>query len=111
MEQRDSGKIPGIHGRLGDLGAIDDKYDVAVSTACRALDHIVVDTMETAMKCVEFLKKRNIGLATFIGLDKVRREREKGRECVFFLFSQIEHLRKSATSKITTYVTVHWIGS
>jgi structural maintenance of chromosome 4 len=83
MEQRDSGKIPGIHGRLGDLGAIDDKYDVAVSTACRALDHIVVDTMETAMKCVEFLKKRNIGLATFIGLDKVRREREgkKGGRC------------------------------
>ena len=76
MEQRDSGKIPGIHGRLGDLGAIDDKYDVAVSTACRALDHIVVDTMDTAMKCVEFLKKRNIGLATFIGLDKVMRERE-----------------------------------
>ena len=71
MEQRDSGAIPGIHGRLGDLGAIDEKYDVAISTACRALDHIVVDSMDTAMKCVEFLKKRNVGLATFIGLDKV----------------------------------------
>ena len=71
MEQRDSGAIPGIHGRLGDLGAIDEKYDVAISTACAALDHIVVDTMETAMNCVGFLKKRNIGLATFIGLDKV----------------------------------------
>ena len=71
MEQRDSGAIPGIHGRLGDLGAIDEKYDVAVSTACWALDHIVVDTMDTAMRCVEFLKKRNVGLATFIGLDKV----------------------------------------
>ena len=72
MDQRDSGALPGIHGRLGDLGAIDEKYDVAISTACGALDHIIVDSMDTAVKCVEFLKKRNVGLATFIGLDKVR---------------------------------------
>ena len=55
----------------GDLGAIDEQYDVAISTACGALDHIVVDTMDTAVKCVEFLKKNNVGTATFIGLDKV----------------------------------------
>ena len=55
----------------GDLGAIDEKYDVAISTACGALDHIVVDSMETAVKCVEFLKKNSVGQATFIGLDKV----------------------------------------
>ena len=55
----------------GDLGAIDEKYDVAISTACGALDHIVVDSMETAVKCVEFLKKNNVGQGTFIGLDKV----------------------------------------
>ena len=71
MDQKNSGAIPGIFGRLGDLGAIDEKYDVAISTACGALDHIVVDTMETAMECVEYLKKNGIGLATFIGLDKV----------------------------------------
>ena len=56
----------------GDLGAIDDKYDVAISTACGALDNIVCDTIDTAQKCVEFLKQNNIGVATFIGLDKVR---------------------------------------
>ena len=27
--------------------------------------------METAVKCVEFLKKNNVGHGTFIGLDKV----------------------------------------
>ena len=68
---RSSGAIPGIHGRLGDLGAIDEKYDVAISTACGALDHMVVDTMDTAVRCVEYLKKKGIGQATFIGLDKV----------------------------------------
>lgn len=55
----------------GDLGAIDDKYDVAISTACGALDNIVCDSIDTAQKCISFLKQSNIGSATFIGLDKV----------------------------------------
>lgn len=55
----------------GDLGAIDEKYDVAISSSCGALDNIVVDTIDTAQKCVTFLKEQNIGVATFIGLDKV----------------------------------------
>lgn len=71
MKQCEQGTIKGIHGRLGDLGTIDEKYDVAISTACAALDDIVVDTMQTAVQCVEFLKKHNLGSATFIALDKV----------------------------------------
>ena len=57
----------------GDLGANDEKYDVAVSTACGALDHIVVDTMDTAQRCIEYLKQHGVGIATFIGLDKMER--------------------------------------
>ncbi|XP_061734094.1 LOW QUALITY PROTEIN: structural maintenance of chromosomes protein 4 [Nerophis ophidion] len=72
MQQTRSGRIPGILGRLGDLGAIDEKYDVAISSCCGALDHIVVDTIDTAQKCVVFLKEQNIGMATFIGLDKMK---------------------------------------
>jgi len=56
----------------GDLGAIEEKYDVAISSSCGALDNIVVDTIDTAQKCVMFLKEQNIGFATFIGLDKVK---------------------------------------
>lgn len=54
----------------GDLGGIDSKYDVAVSTACSALDFIVVDTVRTGEMCVAALKRSNIGRATFIALDK-----------------------------------------
>ncbi|XP_038162298.1 structural maintenance of chromosomes protein 4 isoform X3 [Cyprinodon tularosa] len=72
MQLKRSGKIPGIYGRLGDLGAIDEKYDVAISSCCGALDNIVVDTIDTAQKCVTFLKEQNIGVATFIGLDKMK---------------------------------------
>lgn len=72
MQQKKSGKIPGILGRLGDLGAIDEKYDVAISSSCGSLDNILVDTIDTAQECVNFLKKQNVGVATFIGLDKMK---------------------------------------
>lgn len=60
----------------GDLGAIDKKYDIAISTACGPLDNIVVDTVDTAQWCIEFLKRYNLGRATFIALDKQERFRE-----------------------------------
>ncbi|KAI4470604.1 structural maintenance of chromosomes protein 4 [Holotrichia oblita] len=76
MQQKLEGNCPGLFGRLGDLGAIDKKYDVAISTACGPLDNIVVDTVNTAQWCIEFLKAHNLGRATFIALDKQERFRE-----------------------------------
>lgn len=90
LEAKESGELPGIFGRLGDLGAIDGnlfnfsvlpfiyveacshssritaKYDVAISTACAGLDYIVVDTASTAQACVELLRIKNLGVATFL---------------------------------------------
>ena len=48
MREKKAGRLPGLCGRLGDLGTIDDKYDVAVSTACSALNNIVCEDFETA---------------------------------------------------------------
>ncbi|XP_068624206.1 structural maintenance of chromosomes protein 4 [Battus philenor] len=70
MREKNSGRLPGIFGRLGDLGGIDMKYDVAISTCCGALDNIVVVTVETGQSCVEYLKRNDVGRATFIALDK-----------------------------------------
>ncbi|GBM50318.1 Structural maintenance of chromosomes protein 4 [Araneus ventricosus] len=57
----------------GDLGAIDIKYDVAISTACGPLDNIITDTITTAQECVELLKRENLGYATFIALDQMKK--------------------------------------
>ncbi|CAH9093166.1 unnamed protein product [Cuscuta epithymum] len=62
--------IPGIYGRMGDLGAIDEKYDIAISTACAGLDYIVVETTTAAQSCVELLRNKNLGVATFMILEK-----------------------------------------
>lgn len=66
MEAKRSGSIPGIYGRLGDLGVIDGKYDIAISTACPALEYVVVQSAEDAQAGVEMLRKSNLGVATFL---------------------------------------------
>lgn len=63
--------IEGVCGRLGDLGTIDSKYDIAISTACGFLNSIVVETTAAATECVEYLKKHGLGVATFIILEKI----------------------------------------
>ncbi len=63
----------GVLGRLGDLAAVSEEYDVAVSTACGMLDHIVVHTTAGAQRCLEFLRKHGLGRANFIPLDKMKK--------------------------------------
>ncbi|KAI4634722.1 hypothetical protein J4E83_002042 [Alternaria metachromatica] len=71
MRLKESGRIDGFHGRLGNLGTIDQKYDVAISTACPQLDNMVVDTVESGQQCIEYLRKNNLGRANFILLDRL----------------------------------------
>jgi len=71
MQQKRNGNIPGIIGRLGDLGAIEKKYDVAISTAGKGfLNTIIVDSSHTAKACIEFLKKNDVGRGKFLALEK-----------------------------------------
>ncbi|RWA08228.1 hypothetical protein EKO27_g6891 [Xylaria grammica] len=72
MRMKESGRIDGFHGRLGNLGTIDEKYDVAISTACGALDNFVTDTVEAGQQCIEYLRKTNLGRGNFMCLDKLR---------------------------------------
>ncbi|KAL5203523.1 hypothetical protein ABZP36_014475 [Zizania latifolia] len=82
LQAKESKEIEGIYGRLGDLGAIDAKYDVAISTACPGLDYIVVETTNSAQACVELLCRRNIGIATFMILEKQTHHLHKLKERV-----------------------------
>ncbi|KAH7393955.1 RecF/RecN/SMC [Phaeosphaeria sp. MPI-PUGE-AT-0046c] len=73
MRLKESGRIDGFYGRLGNLGTIDEKYDVAISTACPQLDNMVVDTVESGQQCIDYLRKNNLGRANFIVLNKLAR--------------------------------------
>ena len=52
------------------MGAIDGKYDVAISTNFTGLDIIVVDDVDTAQKCIELLKREQLGVCSFLALKK-----------------------------------------
>lgn len=73
MRLKESGRITGFHGRLGNLGAIDQRYDVAISTACPSLDNLVVDSVAVGQQCIEYLRKNNLGRANFICLKELPR--------------------------------------
>ncbi|TID24610.1 hypothetical protein CANINC_003027 [Pichia inconspicua] len=69
---REIGRVPGFHGKLGDLGIIDDRYDVAVSTGGGSLSDYVVDTVEEAQECIKYLRTNNLGFGKFIVLNKLK---------------------------------------
>ncbi|CAE7140346.1 unnamed protein product [Rhizoctonia solani] len=71
MKLKESGRVQGFHGRLGNLGTIPDEYDVAVTTAAGGLNNMVVDTVEQAQACIEHLRKYNVGRAQFYVLEKL----------------------------------------
>ncbi|XP_042414113.1 structural maintenance of chromosomes protein 4-like [Zingiber officinale] len=81
LQAKETKEIEGIYGRLGDLGSIDAKYDIAISTACPGLDYIVVETTAVAQACVELLRRKNLGIATFMilerQLDQLRKLKDK----------------------------------
>lgn len=61
-----------MHGRLGDLGTIDKKYDLAVTNGCGLLEAIVVDTTSDAQAVIDFIRKANLGRATCICLQQIK---------------------------------------
>ena len=71
IKAQNEGKIKGLYGRLGDLGAIDKKYDIAISSACNQLDHLVVDKVDNAKNIINYLRKNKIGMASIIILEKI----------------------------------------
>lgn len=67
-----NGVLKGVVGRLGDLASVDSKYATAVGAAAGAnLDCIVVQTAENAQACIGFLRRENLGRATFVILEKI----------------------------------------
>ena len=73
--------LRGIHGPVGSLLTMDERYTVAIETALGGgLQNIVVDREEDAKSAIVYLKQRDAGRATFLPMTAIRGEelREKG---------------------------------
>ncbi|VVB99240.1 Chromosome partition protein Smc [uncultured archaeon] len=65
--------MKGIYGQVSTLISCDPKYGNAVEAAAgQRLSYVVVDSMNTAVKCIEKLKAQKSGRCTFVPLDTVR---------------------------------------
>ncbi len=53
MRQKSIGALPGIYGRLGNLGGIDNKYDVAISTAAGEFLLVVRQSMKAVTLIIQ----------------------------------------------------------
>jgi chromosome segregation protein len=64
--------ISGVHGTVGQLGAVSGEYATACETAAGGrLAHVVVDDDGVGSSCIDYLKSRNAGRATFLPISKM----------------------------------------
>ncbi len=63
----------GVHGTVGQLGGVDSRYATACETAAGGrLANVVVTDDGVGQRCIEQLKSRNAGRATFLPLTEMR---------------------------------------
>ena len=66
-------KIRGVHAPLLQLGSVEKEYSTALEVAMGGrMKNIVVDDVEVARTCIDYLKSARAGSATFLPLDKMK---------------------------------------
>jgi len=72
-------KFSGVRGVLADLIVVPKEYRVAVDVAAGGhLRDVVVDSMQTAVRCINHLKSKRLGRARFLPLNKISPGRKGG---------------------------------
>ncbi|MFB6126385.1 MAG: chromosome segregation protein SMC [Halolamina sp.] len=68
----DGADIDGVHGPVGDLGSVDSEYATACETAAGGrLANVVVVDDGVGQSCIDYLKSRNAGRATFLPITEM----------------------------------------
>src|SRR5437879_31195 len=91
LECRETGSIKGIHGTVAQLAHVETQYETAIVTSAGArMQAIIVDDDTVAAQCIDYLKKRKVGRATFLPLNKMLVGKPRGKailvakECLGF---------------------------
>jgi len=65
--------MDGIHGTVSQLGNVTNKdYETALNIAAgKGMEYIVVENEDVATKCIEYLRNKRIGRATFLPLNRL----------------------------------------
>ncbi|UCD93177.1 MAG: chromosome segregation protein SMC [Methanobacteriota archaeon] len=80
LEARDKGTMKGVHGSVAELCEVEEKFETAIKIAAGAkLQAIIVDTDRTGESCINYLKKKGLGRAIFLPLNKMMPGRPRGK--------------------------------
>jgi len=68
--------VPGIHGPVFQLGSVTkEEYETPLQIAAgERMQNIVVENVDVAGKCIDYLRKKEVGRATFLPMDKINVE-------------------------------------
>ena len=70
---KDKELAKGVHGVLANLLLVEEKYQIAIEMALgQAMQNIVTDTDKEAKKLIEYLRKNNIGRASFLPISEIK---------------------------------------
>ncbi|MFC1753267.1 chromosome segregation protein SMC [Thermoproteota archaeon] len=65
--------IRGIYGTVSELGEVQSKYSLALEVAAGSrIKSVVVESDAVAARCIDYLKKNQLGIATFLPMNKIR---------------------------------------
>jgi chromosome segregation protein len=71
LEQKKQFK--GVYGTVSELGEVNSKYALALEVAAgNKIKSIVVENDQVAAQCINYLKKNQLGIATFLPINKMR---------------------------------------
>ncbi|MCL5239481.1 MAG: chromosome segregation protein SMC [Candidatus Marsarchaeota archaeon] len=94
---------PGFFGTVADLCTYDGKNAEAVESAAGSrFNYFVVDSIETANEMIQYLRKQNLGRATFMPLRELRVETESKEKGLQHLTSLLKYDSKFA--KVFEYI-------
>ncbi|WP_457591665.1 chromosome segregation protein SMC [Geoglobus sp.] len=78
LEAKEKKALPGIYGIVAQLAEVEEKYALALEIAAgNALNFIVVENEDDAIRAINYLKQIKGGRATFLPLNKIKRNFEK----------------------------------
>ena len=78
LAAKERGELKGVHGLVYDLAKVDEKYSIPIKVAAGSRSNaIVVDDVNAAKECINYLRNNKLGVATFLPLDKLKTEKIK----------------------------------
>ncbi len=76
LQAHQKGRLPGIEGAIADLLVVQKDHEIAMETALGgAMQQIVVKTEGDARKAIDYLKKNQLGRATFLPMQTIKGRR------------------------------------